>query len=456
MIRPSSIGFALSFLRPIAWGLAVSRNESDDRHGSPGFFEPRPWGRADAVAILVWTLAIVAFSGTPSACAGPSFTSTSPRSTIPIAPSSPRSSRPGRFSRWCPGLYCGLPLFSESQAGYLHPFKYLLYPWMETWKAFNLDTVLSIWLTGLGSYLWLRRHVGPTRRLPVQRSSGSRLHVGAPGAHEHDQCARERAVRDLGAGVLVVERALARRGVGAAAMAFQTFAGHLQDVFLTAGLVGLYGLYRAATERGIAQRLRALGMAVVLVGLGVLLSAVQWVPSKELLDRSPRAAGLSWADLTFGSWHPELLPTMVVREAYGTRARDTDWMDGYYPYHEMNTYLGLIAIVLAIAGAGGKPARPLGDVLGFARGARPGAHAREVHLPVRLCASDSDSGELARAGAIPPLAGDGGGGACGRRGRAAGAQARGVAPARFDRGGLAHRALDPDPLLSSTRRCGSS
>ncbi len=36
-------------------------------------------------------------------------------------------------------------------------------------------------------------------------------------------------------------------------------------------------------------RLRALGMAVVLVGLGVLLSAVQWIPSKELLDRSPRA-----------------------------------------------------------------------------------------------------------------------------------------------------------------------
>ncbi len=61
--------------------------------------------------------------------------------------------------------------------------------------------------------------------------------------------------------------------------------------------------------------------------------------------------------MTYGSWHPELLPTVVVREAYGTRARDTDWMDGYYPYHEMNTYLGLIAIVLAITGAVGKPAR---------------------------------------------------------------------------------------------------
>ena len=104
------------------------------------------------------------------------------------------------------------------------------------------------------------------------------------------------------------------------------------------------------------SRARALAMAAALAGLGILLSAVQWIPSKELLDRSPRAGGLSWGDLTYASWSPELLPTMVVREAYGTRARDTDWTDGFYPYHEMNTYLGLIAIVLAVVGAAGKPA----------------------------------------------------------------------------------------------------
>ena len=94
-------------------------------------------------------------------------------------------------------------------------------------------------------------------------------------------------------------------------------------------------------------------MAAGLVGLGVLLSAVQWIPSKELLDRSPRAGGLSHEELTYGSWHPELLPTLVVREAYGTRARDTDWMHGFYPYHEMNAYLGLLGLALAVIGAGG-------------------------------------------------------------------------------------------------------
>ena len=51
------------------------------------------------------------------------------------------------------------------------------------------------------------------------------------------------------------------------------------------------------------------------------------------------------------------MPTLVVREAYGTRARDTDWMDGYYPYHEMNAYMGLIAMALAVVGAGGMAKR---------------------------------------------------------------------------------------------------
>ena len=91
--------------------------------------------------------------------------------------------------------------------------------------------------------------------------------------------------------------------------------------------------------------------------MGVLISAVQWIPSKELLDRSPRAGGLPWGELVFGSWNPELIPTLVVREAYGTRARDTDWMDGFYPYHEMDAYLGLVAMALAVIGAGGASRR---------------------------------------------------------------------------------------------------
>ena len=54
---------------------------------------------------------------------------------------------------------------------------------------------------------------------------------------------------------------------------------------------------------------------------GVLLAGVQWLPSKELLDRSPRAGGLTWAAQVFGLWSPELAPTLLLKEAFGSRAR---------------------------------------------------------------------------------------------------------------------------------------
>ena len=144
------------------------------------------------------------------------------------------------------------------------------------------------------------------------------------------------------------------RGValGAIALACQVFAGHLQDTILTAGAIGLYALYRSATATGFRARLTAIGFASLLGGLGVAVAAIQWVPSKNLLDRSPREGGLTWEQITYGSWSPELLPTLLVREAYGTLARDTDWQDGYYPYHEMNAYMGLVGLALAVVGAG--------------------------------------------------------------------------------------------------------
>jgi hypothetical protein len=336
----------------------VSNGETEAAGCQNGLFERSGWCRWDLVALSVWTAAVAVFFWDLLSLRQALFYFDITEINYPYRAFFAEELRAGRFSRWCPGLYCGLPLYSESQAGYLHPLKYVLYPWMQTWQAFNLDTVLSIWLTGLATYGWLRRHFGPAAALTGAAVFGASGYVWGHLIHT----SMINALASVPFVVWGLEASWTSgrwRGVvlGGAALAIQVFAGHLQDSLLTIGLVLVYGLYRAATENRLAARVRALGMAVVLAGLGVLISGVQWVPSKELLDRSPRAGGMTRGDLTFGSWSPELLPTLVVREAYGTRARDTDWMDGFYPYHEMNTYMGLIAIVLAVIGAGGTAAR---------------------------------------------------------------------------------------------------
>ncbi len=331
----------------------MAEYDPDPDQDHPWFARTR-WGTGDLAALVIWTAVIVLLFREAVTLRGALFYFDITEINYPYRAFFAEELRAGRFSRWCPWLYCGMPLYSESQAGYLHPLKYLLYPWMETWKAFNYDTVLSIWLTGLGTYGWLRRHVRPASALTGAALFGLGGFTWAHLVHT----SMINALASVPFVIWGLEWSWERgrwRGVvlAAFALACEVFAGHLQDVLLTSGIVALYGLYRFATGPSDRGRWRELGMAAGVIGLGVLLSAVQWIPSKELLDRSPRAGGLSYWDLTYASWSPELIPTMVMREAYGTRARDTDWMNGYYPYHEMDTYFGLMGLALAVIGAGG-------------------------------------------------------------------------------------------------------
>ena len=263
---------------------------SKQTSGEPSvFFVRRPWDRWDLVALSVWTLAIVAFFWDVVALRGALFYFDITEINYPYRAFFADELRAGRFSRWCPWIYCGLPLFSESQAGYLHPFKYLLYPWMETWKAFNLDTVLSIWLTGVGMYGWLRRHVGPAGALTGAVVLGLSGYTWGHLIHTSMINAMA-SVPFIVWGLEASWESGRWRGavLGGLALACQVFAGHLQDALFSVMLVGLYGLYRASGTRGIRGRVRVLAAPAVLVVVGVLVSSVQWVPSKELLDRSPR------------------------------------------------------------------------------------------------------------------------------------------------------------------------
>ncbi len=193
----------------------MSNGETESTGASAGLFERRPWGRGDLIALLVWTAAIAIFFWDAVSLRRALFYFDITEINYPYRAFFADELRAGRFSRWCPGLYCGMPLFSESQAGYLHPLKYLLYPWLQTWQAFNLDTVLSVWLTGVGTYCWLRRHVGPAAALTGAGDlRRERLCLGPPDPHQHDQCTGQRAACDLGTGKLVGQRTMARSRPG--------------------------------------------------------------------------------------------------------------------------------------------------------------------------------------------------------------------------------------------------
>ena len=294
--------------------------------------------------------------------------------------------RAGRFSRWHPGLYNGLPLYAESQAGYWHPLKFVLYPWLATWQAFNLDTVLSVWLTGLATYGWLRRHVGPAGALTGAALFGLSGFVWAHLIHTSMTNALI-SVPLAFWGLEVAWDGGRLRGVGAGGPGAglpglrRALAGHDPDRRGPGDLGDLPGRDRRRAGRA---RLRAARVRRGSWGPWAWRSRpCSGSPRRTCSTARPRVGGLTWEQITYGSWSPELLPTLVVREAYGTLARDTDWTDGYYPYHEMNAYLGLIGMALAVVGAGACRDRWVG-VLGRPGGPGRAVHARPVH---RACST---------------------------------------------------------------------
>ena len=80
--------------------------------------------------------------------------------------------------------------------------------------------------------------------------------------------------------------------LGGLALACQVFAGHLQDaLFIVGPGRALWALSRGDRARPARHGLVPWAWRSSWSVVGVLVSAVQWVPSKELLDRSPRAGG---------------------------------------------------------------------------------------------------------------------------------------------------------------------
>ncbi len=378
----------------------MSRGESETGSGSSegpfALFPRRPWGRGDLVALLVWTLAIAVYFWDVVGLRRALFYFDITEINYPYRAFFAEELKAGRFSRWFPGLYCGLPLFSESQAGYLHPFKYLLYPWLATWQALNLDTVLSIWLTGAGA---ISGCAGMWARGGVDRGRGLRpewIHVGPFDSHQYDQRDGKRPVRDLGIGVLVGVGTLALGGAGWRSFGLSSVCRppsgrppHGRSGWL---LWPLPRRYRARLE-GPVHRFGHGGQPGRRgrTGLGGPVGPVQGA-ARSVPPRRGAALG------RVGLW---IVGPRAVADPRGPRG-----------LRHPRTRYRLVGRLLPLSrdeciygldrhGPGGRRgrwdggARPLGEFLGGARRNRDRANAGQVHVLIRPSQSNSGPGQLA-------------------------------------------------------------
>ncbi|GEM_PF-322768 len=112
---------------------------------------------------------------------------------------------------------------------------------------------------------------------------------------------------------------------------------------------------RTARPRAVIAALASHGLPIAAaVALGVLLAAVQLLPTLELTRQSVRQGGLAYEDSTAASLWPGLLVTAVAPDVFGSQATN-DWRVPGTPWEGV-IFLGALPLLLAIAGAGSKHA----------------------------------------------------------------------------------------------------
>ena len=257
--------------------------------------------------------------------------------------------REGGFPLWSQRMFCGFPVFAEGQGGFLYPPNLLLFPFLEAWKAFNLSMVLNFFLGSYFMYAYLKRKV---QTFPALVGSVVFAYSGYFMCHSIHTAQVNVAIW-VPLLFLFADRALEGRGlrsisIGACILTVMIFAGHTHACLISLVGISLYLLYRGLFSARIKGLAICLLVLVLLVLLGVGMGAVQLLPMAEVMGESGRSGKLPYEFLVQGSFSPAFFTTLFIPDLFGSRGSDTVWFAGYFPYHEMDIYLGILPLLLLI------------------------------------------------------------------------------------------------------------
>jgi len=257
--------------------------------------------------------------------------------------------RLGRLPTWNPYLGAGAPLLANYQTAMFYPPNWLLLA-LPGAQAMGLIAVFHIVWSALGMWLFtgvlgLARFGRGVSALAYALSGYLIARVGSfPTADAAawipwvfwlaHRVVSQRCARDVGWLGLIT---------GA-----QLLAGHAQTAWYGGVMVGLYTLWLAVwDQRGKrpARRLLGLGLALAGAALGMLIAAIQLVPTLEYFTESQRASGLPFEMTTNLSYPPLQLLTLLHPNFFGTPA-DGSYLAGAM-FFENAAYIGFVPLLAA-------------------------------------------------------------------------------------------------------------
>lgn len=259
----------------------------------------------------------------------------------------------GYLPLWNPYIFCGMPLFGAAQAGVLFPLNWF-YLAFSAPVATNLMMLSSYMVAALGAYLFARRSGSSVAGAALTSLiwQGSGFLIGQIG---HTNILQTAALLPWVLWAIDGYGESGKRSRGlllAALIAVQAFAGHAQTLVYALLFAVAYALvmWRAQAGSGQATQSRTAYLrALVFIVAGVVLAAVQLLPTLELLRNSMRSDA-SYDFSTSFSLPPGFLWTFLAPYVVGGgdgRLFRAPYVGPAF-YGEYVGYVGLATIALAL------------------------------------------------------------------------------------------------------------
>jgi hypothetical protein len=250
----------------------------------------------------------------------------------------------GRLPLWNPDHFLGAPLLANTQVAALYPLNWPLLA-LPPGPSLAWTMALHIVLAAVFMFVFARQALALT---PLAAWLAGALFAFGGFLGQQTGHLNQVSVAAWLPLVLLLGRKVwltpSWRNVAlcSVVIALQFLAGHSQESYMILVALALYAAFLAIEEKGlrglwgVRARLAAIVLPVV---LGAALAAVQLLPTAELSSQSIRSGGLSFRQASSFSLIPQDLALSLLPNYAGP------------PPNEMAAYIGVLGVVLAIAGA---------------------------------------------------------------------------------------------------------
>jgi Bacterial membrane protein YfhO len=266
---------------------------------------------------------------------------------VPLRVAAAQIVRTGHLPLWNPYIFGGMPLLAAAQGGVLFPLNWFFLICSPA-LATDLMVISAYMVAALGAYLFARRTgaslTGSVVTSLVWQGGGFLI-----GQISHINIVHTAAMLPWVLWALeryVSSGSRARGAVLAALVALQVFAGHQQTSAYSLILVGAYAIVMALANRQTRNRYLA---ALAFTAAGLLLAAVQIVPTAELLRNSSRATATYDFFVSFSMprrFVSTLLAPYVMGGGDGRLFRAPYIGQAFYT--EYAPYAGVLAVMLTL------------------------------------------------------------------------------------------------------------